>query len=56
MTELSRVQIIQLITSIVDKYRCEIRKLDVDNFVLDIEGPPEAKMACAQELETFLNF
>ena len=56
MTELNELQIIQLITTIVEKHKCKILKLDVKNHILDIDGPAEAKTACAKELETFLNF
>jgi hypothetical protein len=55
MTELTREQTIQLITTIVARHGCSIRELDVDNYILDIDGPSEAREACAKELEIFLD-
>ncbi|AOY59940.1 hypothetical protein B2D07_15860 [Desulfococcus multivorans] len=55
MTELSREQTIQLISTIVAKHGCEILEMDVDNHILDIDGPAEARENCARELELFLD-
>ena len=55
MTQLTREQTIQLISTIVAKHGCTIRELDVDNYVLDIDGPAEARENCARELELFLD-
>ena len=51
---LSEIQIMQLITTIVTKHGCEIKEIDLENHVLDIDGPPEARMKCATELQEFL--
>jgi hypothetical protein len=55
MTELSREQIIQLISTIVARHGCSIIEMDVDNYILDIDGPAEAREACARELALFLD-
>ena len=52
---LSEIQIMQLITTIVNKHGCEIKEIDLENQVLDIDGPPEARMKCAIELQDFLD-
>lgn len=52
--ELSESQLIQIITTIVQKHGCVIKELDVKNHLIDIDGPPESKVACAKELEVFL--
>jgi hypothetical protein len=52
--ELGESQLIQIITAIVQKHGCVIKALDVKNQVIDIDGPPESKVACAKELEVFL--
>ena len=46
---------INLIKLIVDKHGCKILDIDLDNHVLNIDGPEEAQIACAQELEAVLN-
>lgn len=55
MTQLSKEQTIQLISTIVARHGCNIVMLDVDNRILDIDGPAEAREKCAQELELFLD-
>lgn len=55
MTELSREQTIQLISTIVAKHGCKILEMDVDKYILNIDGPAEAREKCVQELELFLD-
>lgn len=55
MTQLSKEQTIQLISTIVARHGCSIVLLDVDNQILDIDGPAEAREKCARELELFLD-
>lgn len=55
MTQLSKEQTIQLISTIVARHGCSIVLLDIDNRILDIDGPAEAREACARELELFLD-
>ena len=54
MEELNDLQIAQIIGTIVTKHGCEILEMDLNNYILDIDGPPEAKMECAKELQIFL--
>jgi len=54
MTDLTEDQMIQIIAAIVTRHGCRILKMDVQNQILDIDGPEEAKLACARELEMFL--
>ncbi len=54
MTELTREQTIQLISTIVAKHGCKILEMDVDNYILNIDGPVEARDRCVKELELFL--
>lgn len=54
MEELNELQIAQIVGMIVTKHGCEILEMDLHNFILDIDGPPEAKTECAKELEVFL--
>lgn len=53
---LSEAQIIQIITTIVAKHGCHVIELDLESNIINIDGPEEAQMACAQELSSFLNF
>lgn len=52
---LTEMQIMQLITTIVTKHGCEIIEMDLENQILDIDGPAEARMKCAMELQDFLD-
>lgn len=51
---LTNMQILQIVATIVTKYGCEIIEMDLENRILDIDGPPEARMKCAVELQNFL--
>jgi len=54
MEELNEFQIVQIISTIVTKHKCEILEMDLNNYILDIDGPPEARAECAKELQIFL--
>jgi hypothetical protein len=54
MTELDKFQIMQIITNIVQKHGCELLELDIDNQIINIDGPEEARIACAMEIEAAL--
>lgn len=47
-------QILTIITNIVEQYGCKIRDIDLDNQIIDIDGPEESKIACALALEDVL--
>lgn len=55
MNELSESQLIQLITTIVNKHGCHIVEMDIKNHILNIDGPPAAREACARELAEWLD-
>ncbi len=52
--DLNEMQIMQLITTIVNRHGCRIVEMDIANRILNIDGPEEARTACAGELEMFL--
>jgi hypothetical protein len=52
---LSEIQVMQLIATIVTKHGCTILEVDLKNRILDIDGPAEAKIKCARELEAILD-
>lgn len=54
MEELNDLQIVQIIGTIVTRHGCEIIEMDLNNYILDIDGPAEAKRECAKELQIFL--
>jgi len=54
MEELNELHIVQIIGTIVTRHGCEIVEMDLNNYILDIDGPTEAKMECAKELQVFL--
>lgn len=55
ISELSEAQIIQVITTIVMRHGCRIVEMDLENQILNIDGPEEARAACAEELAAFLD-
>lgn len=55
MHKLNKLQTLQVIANICQKYGCEIRKVDVDRHILDIEGPADAQEKCRRELEVLLD-
>lgn len=55
MRKLNKIETLQIIASVCQRYGCEIVKLDFDNRILDLGGPDEARTKCQQELEVFLD-
>jgi hypothetical protein len=55
MQKLNKLQTLQVIATVCQRYGCEIRKVDLDNHILDIKGPAEAQEKCRRELEVFLD-
>lgn len=55
MYKLNKLQTLQLIANVCQRYGCEIRKVDLDRHILDIEGPVDAQERCRQELEVYLD-
>ena len=52
---MDKLQAFQIIANVCQKYGCEIRKVDLDRHILDIDGPAEAQEKCKRELEVFLD-
>ena len=52
--EMSEAQLLTLITNIVDKHGCKIIEIDLENRVIDLDGPEDAKVSCAIELADLL--
>jgi hypothetical protein len=55
MQKLNKLHTLQIIAIVCQRYGCEIRKVDLDRHILDIEGPTDAQERCRQELEVFLD-
>lgn len=55
MQKLNKLQILQIIANVCQRYGCEIRRVDLDRHILDIEGPVDAQEKCKQDLEVFLD-
>ncbi|MEJ2641285.1 MAG: hypothetical protein P8010_17095 [Desulfosarcinaceae bacterium] len=55
MNKLSKSQALQIIAHVCQRHGCEIRKVDLEQNILDLEGTDEAQEKCKQELEILLN-
>ena len=55
MYKLSKMQTMQVIASVCQKYGCEIRKVDLEKRILDLQGPEDAQERCKQELQVLLD-
>ena len=55
MYKLSKIQTMQVIANVCQKYGCEIRKMDPDRRILDLRGPEEAQEKCKQDLQVLLD-
>ena len=55
MYKLNKHQTLQVIVNICQKYGCEIRNIDLDRNILDIQGTDDAQEKCRQELQILLN-
>ena len=54
MTDLEDSQLLTLVTNIVEQHGCRIVEIDLENYVLNIDGPEEAQLQCALALEDVL--
>jgi len=45
---------IQILTMIVKKHGCTIREWNIDQHMVDIDGPQDAQVACAVEISEVL--
>jgi len=54
MTKLADEQLITLVKNVVEQHGCRLVEIDLDNHVLNIDGPKDAQAACAIALEDVL--
>jgi hypothetical protein len=54
MTKLEDSQLLTVVTNIVEQHGCKIIEIDLENYVLNIDGPEEAQLKCALALEDVL--
>lgn len=55
MTESANTPSLDIIVKTVEQYGCQLVDIDLDNHILNIEGPESAQTACALALEKLLN-
>jgi hypothetical protein len=55
MQKLNKLQTLQVIANVCQRYGCEIRKVDLDRQILDIGGPDEAQEKCRHDLAVLLD-
>jgi hypothetical protein len=53
--KLNKLQALQIIANVCQKHGCEIRKVDLDRNILDLQGSDDAQEKCKQELEVLLD-
>ena len=54
MTNLEDSQLLTVVTNIVEQHGCRIVEIDLENYVLNIDGPEDAQLKCALALEDVL--
>ena len=54
MTKMDESQMLTIVTNIIEKNGCRLVDFDAENQTINIEGPEEAKVQCAIELEEVL--
>ena len=54
MSELTDGQMITIVKNVVEQHGCKLVDIDLENQILDIEGPEDAKAACAIALQEIL--
>lgn len=47
--------LLTMITHVVEQHGCKLVDIDLENKTLNIEGPEEAKVACALALQDLLD-
>jgi hypothetical protein len=53
--KLNKLQALKIIANVCQKHGCEIRRVDLDRHILDIQGSDDAQKKCKQELEMLLD-
>ena len=54
MTELTDAQLLTIVKNIVDQHGCRIIEIDLENHILNIDGPEHARAECALALQEVL--
>jgi c-di-GMP-binding flagellar brake protein YcgR len=54
MSELKNDQLLTIIAQIAEKHNCKIVDIDLENHILNLDGPECDQVACAIELESVL--
>jgi hypothetical protein len=54
MSELTDDQILTIVKNVVEQHGCKLVDFDLENQVINIEGPEEAKAECALALQEVL--
>ena len=54
MTKMDESQMLTIVANIIEKNGCRLVDFDAENQTINIEGPEEAKVQCAIELEEVL--
>jgi hypothetical protein len=54
MADLKEEQLLTIVTQIVERHGCRIVEIDLERHILNIEGPEENQLNCAQALEEVL--
>ncbi|MDJ0784394.1 MAG: hypothetical protein QNJ22_20690 [Desulfosarcinaceae bacterium] len=55
MTDSANTPNLDIIVKTIEQHGCKLVDIDLDNHVLNIEGPEAAQVACALALEKLLN-
>jgi hypothetical protein len=55
MTESGDTPSLDIIVKTIEQYGCKLIDIDLDNHVLNIDGPEAAQVECALALEKLLN-
>ncbi len=54
MTELTEAQLLTVVQNVVEKYGCRIVDIDLDQKMINLEGPDDAKADCARAIVEIL--
>ncbi len=54
MSQLTDDQVITIVKNVVEQHGCMLVEIDIENHVLNIEGPDDAQARCAIALQDVL--
>ena len=52
---MDEAQMITIVKNVVEQHGCKLVDIDLDNHILNIDGPEEAQAACAMALADVLD-